>query len=313
MILRLSHIEIGADDLAAARAFYVDLLGFIEHDSEPNALYLRGGEEFDLWSLKVTGGLGGGLVHSCFRVAASTDLEELISLHRQLGLRAVHAPGGSEPGQGDAVRVTTADGHRVEFVHDVQEIDPYRSGRLVLPMRDRHLGRVLPARIDHVSMRVPDIASALSYWIDRLDFSASEFWLGDDDRTPRVAWLRRSPRSHDVALGADCKAGFHHFAYAVADSYALLRAADLIGDAHMQDRLEWGPSRHGATNAMAMYVSDPSGNRVELYCGDYMRDLDRPALLWHPDDYRRQGHSWWGHSPPDSFPSTQPLVGTWPI
>ena len=34
MILRLSHLLIAVDDLAAAREFYVDLLGFVEHQAE---------------------------------------------------------------------------------------------------------------------------------------------------------------------------------------------------------------------------------------------------------------------------------------
>ncbi|MFL5843488.1 MAG: VOC family protein [Solirubrobacteraceae bacterium] len=311
MILRLAHVEVGVDDLAAARAFYVDLLGFVEHASDATSSHLRCAEEFDLWSLKLTAGAA-GLVHSGFRVSDPADLDALEALHERLGLPTRRVPAGTELGQGEALRVLTAEGHRVEFFHDFEEIDPYEDGRLRLPMRDAvRLRGVPPARIDHVSMRVPDLPAALDYWLGELDFSASEFWLEEDDATPRIAWIRRTPRSHDVALGKHPEAAFHHVAFAVSDPAALLRAADLIGDARVQDRLEWGPSRHGATNAFALYVKDPSGNRVELYTGDYVRDLDRPPLLWHPADYAQQGHSWWGNPPPESFGSTQPLVGEW--
>ncbi|MCW2990967.1 MAG: nahC [Solirubrobacterales bacterium] len=311
MILRLAHVELGVDDLAAARAFYAGLLGFVEHAADATSCHLRGAEEFDLWSLKLTAGAA-GLVHSGFRVSDPADLDAIEAAHRRLGLPTARVPEGTELGQGEALRVLTAEGHRVEFFHEFEEIDPYEDGRLRLPMRDAgHLRGVPPARIDHVSMRVPDLPAALSYWLGELDFSASEYWLAEDGATPRIAWIRRTPRSHDVALGIAPAAAFHHVAFAVSDPGALLRAADLIGDARLQDRLEWGPSRHGATNAFALYVKDPAGNRVELYTGDYVRDLDRPPLLWHPADYAQQGHSWWGNPPPESFGATQPLVGEW--
>jgi catechol 2,3-dioxygenase len=311
MILRLAHVEVGAGDLRAAREFYVDVLGFVVCAEDGDSLHLRCAEEFDLWSLKLVAGPA-GLVHSGFRVSEPGALDEIEEIHRRLGLPAERVPAGAELGQGEALRALTPEGHRVEFFHDFEEIDPYVDGRLRLPMRELSLGGVPPSRIDHVSMRVPDMAAALDYWVGALGFSMSEMWLeADNDEIPRVAWVRRQPRSHDVALGRHPEAAFHHMAFAVSDPAALLRAADRIGDARLQDRLEWGPSRHGATNAFALYVLDPAGNRVELYCGDYVRDLDRPPLRWAPADYAQGGHSWWGSPPPESFGATQPLVGEW--
>jgi catechol 2,3-dioxygenase len=309
-VLRLAHVEVGVDDLGAARGFYVDLLGFVEHGRDDRCCYLRGAEEFDAWSLKLTEGEA-GLVHSGFRVSRPDDLDEIEALHHELGLPVERAPAGTEPEQGEALRARTPEGHRVEFFHEFDEIDPYVDGRLILPMRRRVLSGVPPARIDHVSMRVPDMETALSYWVGRLGFSLSEMWIDGPGDVPRVAWVRRTPRSHDVALGTNPEAAFHHLAFAVSDPAALLRAADLIGDAQLEDRLEWGPSRHGATNAFALYVSDPAGNRLELYTGDYTRDLDRTPLVWRAAGYARQGHSWWGNPPPESFGRTQPLAGAW--
>ena len=311
MILRLAHTEITTTDLGAAREFYVGLLGFVEHRADGDALYLRGADEFDAWSLKVRRGAGDGLGHSGFRVDDVDDLDRLERAHCALGLATERVAAGTEPQQGDALRCRTPDGHAIEFFHAFDEIDPYEDGRLLLPVR-RALHGVPPARLDHVSLRVADLTSSLEYWMGVLEFSASEMLLDADDR-PRIAWLRRQPRSHDVALGASDGPAFHHIAYAVSDSAALLRAADIIGDSRCVDRLESGPSRHGATNALAMYLRDPDGNRLELYTGDYTRDLDREPLLWRHDDYARQGHSWWGDLPPGSFAETGPLrTDGWP-
>lgn len=305
IILRLAHAVVAVDDLDAARSFYVGLLGFIEHRCEDGRLYLRGAEEFDRWSLALVERSSPGLLHSAFRVSAPRDLDELESRHRRLGLETKRVPSGVEPGQGPALRVLTPDGHAVEFVHELEENAPYDAdGRLRLPMRVSNTSHgVPPARIDHVSLRVASVPRSLSYWVDELGFSVSEFWRNEDDE-PHIAWIRRTTTTHDVALGTDAGPAFHHLAYAVSDPHALLRAADLVGDARIPGQLEWGPGRHGATNAFAMYVRDPAGNRLELFNGDYVRDLDRPPLNWRPGDYGEQGHSWWGVQAPPSFAET---------
>lgn len=308
MILRLAHVVIAVDDLAAAHDFYVGLLGFVEHRRDPDALYLRGVEEFDTWSLGIVERGSAGLLHTAFRVSDPADLDALEELHQRLGTATRRLPAGAEPGQGPTLRALTPDGHAVEFVHEIEEIEPYdEDGRLRLPMRNTNRnGGVPPARIDHVNLRVPAAPESLPYWVDELGFSVSEFWMNADEE-PHIAWLRRTASTHDVAIGTFGEAAFHHFAFAVSDPHGLTRAADLLGDARIPQQLEWGPARHGATNAFAMYIRDPAGNRLELYSGDYLRDLDRPPLYWRPGNYELQGHSWWAYPPPPSFAETNPL------
>jgi catechol 2,3-dioxygenase len=308
VILRPAHLVIAVDDLAAARSFYVDLLGFVEHERTGDALYLRGAEEFDTWSLGIVERGSAGLLHSAFRVSEPGDLDALEDLHRRIGSETRRLPAGAEPGLGPVLRALTPDGHAIEFVHEIEEIEPYDAdGRLRLPMRNSHIsGGVPPARLDHVNLRVTSVPRSMEYWVGNLGFSSSELWLNQDEE-PHIAWIRRSMTTHDVALGTGPEPAVHHFAYTVSDPTALLRAADLLGDARIPDRLEWGPARHGATNAFAMYVRDPAGNRLELYSGDYHRDHDRPPLLWRPGNYELQGHSWWAYPPPPSWTETNPL------
>ncbi len=308
MILRPAHVVVAVDDLDEAHAFYADLLGFVESHREPDALYLRAAEEFDVWSLGLVKAGPGGILHTAFRVSDPGDLDQLEQLHGRLGAPAGRVPAGAEPGIGEALRVLTPDGHAIEFVHEIEEIDPHDpDGKLRLPMRNLHVNRgVPPSRLDHVSLRVAKVPDSLPYWVEQLGFSVSEYWLVEGDE-PHVAWVRRTTTTHDIALGTNGEPAFHHFAYAVSDPTALSRAADLLGDARLAPSLEWGPARHGATNAFAMYIRDPWGNRLELSTGDYHRDLDRPPLSWRVSDYSVQGHSWWGHQAPPSFGETGPL------
>jgi catechol 2,3-dioxygenase len=313
MIWRLGHVELTVDDLDRAEEFYVGLLGFDRHDRADGKLYLRAAQEFDTWSLCLREDDGKGLGHLAFRVANVPYLDALEELHQSLGLPTERVPAGAEPHQGEALRTLSPDGHPVEFYHEFDEIQIPQADDARLPMRNSHRRHgIPPARLDHVNLRVPSTPAALEYWTGKLDFQPSEYWL-EQDGTVRTAWVRRANGTHDVALGPGTP-GLHHVAYTVGDESALLRAADLMGDAGLQSDIDYGPSRHGVTNGFCMYVFDPAGNRVELYCGDYVRDLDRPPVRWSADAYARHGHSWWGWVSGERFRTvTSPLRPTeWP-
>jgi catechol 2,3-dioxygenase len=313
LIGRLGHVSLTVDDLASAREFYVGVLGFDEHAYEGGRLLLRAAAEFDLWSLALVEGEGPGLDHLAFRVASDEALTQLEDIHIRLGLPCERVPEGTEPGQGEALRVLTASGHPVEFYHRFDEVGGGTGAALHRALRSTHLRRgIPPARLDHVNLRVPEVEDALEYWTENLDFSASEYWL-EPDGSVRVAWLRRAFGTHDVAVGTDEVAGMHHVAYTLTDEAALIRAADVVSDAGLQAALEYGPSRHGATNACCLYLRDPSGNRIEFYAGDYVRDLDRPPIRWSAEEYAARGHSWWGQPAGESFRNATPVnLGDWP-
>jgi catechol 2,3-dioxygenase len=306
MILRQAHVEIGVDDLEAARTFYVDVLGFLEHERDSQHLYLRGVQEFDTWTLKITQADGPGLIHFALRVSSPEDLQELATLHENMGLPIERVAAGTEPGMGEMLRVLTPTGHPVEFVHQIDEIALYEAGHVRFPQRHMHrFHGVEPARLDHVNLRVPDMTQALTYWHEKLQFSISEMQLNEHD-VPVIAWLRRRTGTHDVAFGIYQRPAFHHFAFYLLDPQAVIRAADILADAGFSASIERGPGRHGVTNALFLYINDPAGNRLELYFDDYVRDLDRPSILWRPGD----ALNWWGAAAPASFKNVTPVIQT---
>lgn len=306
MINRLSHVELAVTDLGRARAFYCDVLGLVPYVETPGALWLRAPEEFDVWSLKLTLDGEAGLLTFGFRVDGEAALDALAERHGRLGLP--HRFLEEEPGRGRTLRALAPSGHVVDFQHAVDEVALSGEDGVRMPMRNTHLTRgVAPARLDHINLRVPDIDRSLAYWRHELAFSVSELSVDDDGR-PLRAWLRRAPFSHDVAMGRDAQRGFHHVAYAMRDAGALFRAADVLADAGYPHAIEYGPGRHGITDGHFLYVRDPDGSRVELYAGDYIRDLDRPPLVWHGDSYERRGLLWWGAQPPASFLLATPAL-----
>jgi len=307
MINRLSHVEVAVTDLHAAQDFYCEALGFLTYADSAQALWLRAPDEFDVWSLKLTRDEEPGLLAFGFRVDGDARLDELAALHGRLGLPWGWRAAGEEPGRGRMLRVGTPGGHVVDFEHDVDEVATRDERGPHLPMRHTHARRgVGLGRLDHVNVRTANLAPALAYWQEELQFAASERQIDDRGEVQR-AWLRRAPFSHDMAIGRDDRIGFHHVAYTLRDTHALIAAADVLADAG-RPVIEYGPGRHGITDACFLYIRDPDGNRIELYAGDYVRDLDRPPVDWTLEQYQTIGLLWWGHQPPASFLEAGPVL-----
>jgi catechol 2,3-dioxygenase len=312
MILRLGHCELFVTDLERARQFYVDILGFREYDSDANHMYLRGVDEFDLHSLTLTKNKYGGLGHFALRVSDPEDLDRLAEHHNRLGVPYKMVPAGIEPGQGRALRVVEPNGHPIEFYHDMQQVNVYDDkGQLKhLPMRTTHLDKgIPPLRIDHMNLRVASVDNALKYWRDELSFSVSEYVAKENETF--AAWTRRCPGTHDVALVKYSGPGLHHVAYNVQGAAEIIRTADLLADAGYQDALEFGPGRHGLSNALFLYIRDFDGNRIEIYSGDYSRDIDLKPVKWSWEEYDRKGRLWWGPAFPEKFLEVSPVNNEW--
>src|SRR2546428_5269806 len=101
-ILRLGHVEYRVTDLGQARAFYVDLLGFVDTGRDRTRVYLRGLEERDHHSLVLRQAPSPGVSHFAFRVAAPDDLERLHRRCTARGRPARWIEAGREEGEGDA-------------------------------------------------------------------------------------------------------------------------------------------------------------------------------------------------------------------
>lgn len=309
MILRIGHAELRVTDLDAARRFYVDALGFVEVEHDGNRLYLRGVEEFDVWTLTLVRADEPGLGHFALRVDDPEDLDRLEEVHARLGLPAQRVAAGAEPGQGETLRVRGPEGFPIEFYHEMEQL-PLSENGVLLPMRRPGMTHSTgPLRIDHINLRTKDMRATLGYLQRELGFGISEY-IERDGQT-FGAWLRRHTGSHDIAVLEGAESSLHHLAYIVPEAASLVRLADALSDLGFRDAVEFGPARHGVTNALFLYVRDPSGNRIELYTGDYVRDVDLPPIKWPWDAFLATGRTWWGTDAPESFAATTPIAEGW--
>jgi 3,4-dihydroxyphenylacetate 2,3-dioxygenase len=285
-IIRAAYAELVVTDLAAARAFYVDVLGLVVTAEEPDALYLRAFEEYLHHSLVLRRGDTAALGALAYRVRSQAEVEVAGRYFAGLGCAVRRVPAETTRGIGEAVRVHDPFGFTVEFFYEAAHVE-----RLT-QRYEAHPGNAI-TRIDHFNVMVPDVAGATAYYRD-LGFGVSET-IEDGSEQLFAAWLYRKPTVHDIALTAGDGPRLHHVAFATAERHQILHTCDVLGALHEEHRIERGPGRHGVSNAFYLYLRDPDGHRVEIYTTDYYTgDPDNPTVRWSVDDNRRR--SFWGHS-----------------
>ena len=285
-IVRSAYAELVVTDLARARAFWVDLLGFVVSAEEPGALYLRGYEEFVHHSLILRLGPQVACGRLGFRVRSPEDLGRAERWFGARGCEVRRMAAGHTRGLGEAVRVRDPLGFTVELVYDMEKVD-----RLV-QRYDLRRGASI-SRIDHINIAVPDVPAAYEYYRS-LGFGVSET-IEDADGTLYAAWMFRKQTVHDVAFTLGTGPMIHHLGFAVPESHNIFGLCDVIGVLDLAHHIERGPGRHGVSNAFYVYLRDDDGHRVEIYTSDYFTgDPDHEPLRWDVRDERRR--DFWGNA-----------------
>src|SRR5947209_13153821 len=106
-IVRAAYAELVVTDLAAARAFYVDLLGFVVTLDTGTELYLRGYDELIHHSLILRAGPRPAAGRLGYRVRSAADLDRAEAFFAARGSRTARLPAGTTPGVGETVRART--------------------------------------------------------------------------------------------------------------------------------------------------------------------------------------------------------------
>ena len=89
-IVRAAYVDLVVTDLAKARAWWVDLIGFHVQDERPGALYLRGCEEFIHHSVVLREGPQAACERMGFRVRTPEDVDRA---ERYFSTRLFDLPG----------------------------------------------------------------------------------------------------------------------------------------------------------------------------------------------------------------------------
>ena len=264
-IVGIAHIAFQVSDMANARAFYGDLLGY----EEPFRLFQEDGSVMltffkvsDRQFIEIFPGLPPGQDERLSHIALETTDIEALRLY--LVEKGIKTPEKVNQGRDKNLNMTLMDpdGHKVEFVQ-------YLPDSLHSKTRGEYLSaRRISDRMLHVGITVKDVAAADRFYKDVLGLS--EIWRGG--MTPsRTDWINmRVPEGTDYIeymltkgkVDRQLLGILHHLALQVPD---IQKALETV----RQRPSGWNPSsvespEVGRNNRWQLNLYDPDGSRTEL-------------------------------------------------
>ncbi|MBB4123241.1 3,4-dihydroxyphenylacetate 2,3-dioxygenase [Martelella radicis] len=288
-IVRLSHVEFAVTDLAASRAFYVDTLGLQVTDEDASTIYLRAMEERGHHCIILSKAEEARARYLSFKVYAEEDLDKAHDWFKAQGKPAEWV---ERPHQGRTLSTVDNFGAPIEFYFKMERLEPIHQKYALYH-------GVKPLRIDHFNCFSPDVDASVAFY-NEIGFRVTEYTEDEETGKLWAAWTHRKGGVHDIAFTNGRGPRLHHTAFWVPTPLNIIDLCDLMATTGYVSNIERGPGRHGISNAFFLYIIDPDGHRIEIYCSDYQTvDPDLEPIKWDLKDPQRQ--TLWGAPAPKSW------------
>lgn len=288
-IVRLSHVEYRVTDLAASRAFYVDTLGLQVTDETDTEIYLRALEERGHHCIVLRQADKADVGVLGFKLYDTPDLDSAAAWFEGQGLPIEWV---ERRHMGPCLRTRDPWGIPLEFYVQMDRLPP-------IHQHYKLYRGVKPLRIDHFNMFASDVDASVAFY-NQIGFRVTEYTEDAETGKCWAAWMHRKGGVHDVAFTNGLGPRLHHTAFWVPTPLAIIDLLDLMSTTGYLANIERGPGRHGISNAFFLYVRDPDGHRIEIYCSDYQTvDPDLEPIKWDLKDPQRQ--TLWGAPAPRSW------------
>lgn len=288
-IVRLSHVEYMVTDLTASRAFYVDTLGLQVTQEDDQRIYLRAMEERGHHCIVLVQADKAEVGVLGFKLFDDPDLDKAAEFFASRDLPVEWV---DRPHMGRCLRTRDPWGIPLEFYVKMDRLEP-------IHQKYKLYNGVKPLRIDHFNMFSADVDASVAFYND-IGFRVTEYTADDESGKTWAAWMHRKGGVHDVAFTNGLGPRLHHTAFWVPTPLNIIDLLDLMSTTGYIDNIERGPGRHGISNAFFLYVRDPDGHRIEIYCSDYQTcDPDLEPIKWSLTDPQRQ--TLWGAAAPRSW------------
>ncbi|MGF6175329.1 VOC family protein [Ensifer sp. 4252] len=292
-IAHLAHVELFTDQPEKSLDFFVNVYGLTESGREGDSVYLRGWDDYEFHSLKLTTAKTTGVGHIAYRCTSEAALQRRVTAIEALGAGIGWTEG--DLGHGRAYRFCDPDNHVFEIYYDTRRYEPPASEAPALKnLAQRFHGRgAAVRRIDHVNLLASDVKAIRDFIPKALGSRITEqIVFGEDD--VMGCWFTVNNKTYDLAYTGDhtgTKGRFHHVTYAVDSREEVLRAADIFLENGVF--IETGPHKHAVQGTFFLYVYEPAGNRVEVANAGARLVLapDWQPVIWNEAE-RRKGQAW---------------------
>jgi catechol 2,3-dioxygenase len=292
-IAHLGHLELLTPSFDKSARFFIDVMGMTQSGAKGDSAYLRGWDDYERYSLKLTASRTSGLGHCAFRTRSPQALERRAAALAGSGLDIGWNDG--DLGHGKTFACRDPDGHLIELYYDTEwYAAPPDQKPALKNQAQRYPARGCNVRrLDHFNGLAADIASNREFFESYLGFRLTE-QIVLDDGTEAGMWMTATNKSYDFAYTRDhtgSKGRFHHVTYALDSREDILCAADIFLEAGVF--IETGPHKHAVQQTFFLYVYEPGGNRVEVACAGARLVLapDWKPIRWTEAE-RKKGQAW---------------------
>ena len=152
-----------------------------------------------------------------------------------------------------------------------------RGAGAIFALDDNVAADDLPARIQHVAFRTPNMEAMLSFYSEVLGFVLSDR-VEDEKSMLRACFLRTDQEHHALALFGSSETRLDHISCETRDIGSLIAWADRISTRRIP--LHWGVGRHGPGNDVFFMVKDPDENLIEISAELERVEAARPTGVW---------------------------------
>ncbi len=280
-VLRPGHVSIRLLDLEEGLTHYRDRLGLLEVDRDGQGrVYLKGWDEQDWFSVILREADVPGMDYMGFKVDSPETLNDLESGLKAFGCKVERIAAGELNHCGERVRFDSPTGHVFELYAE-KEVKGTEMGRINPHPFPENLAGMKAQRFDHCLLYGDDLDGTVKLFTEVLDFNQAEKVYDGDLQIG--SFLTCGMKAHDLAIVRNPEPGkFHHASFLLGSWEEVLNAADIMG--RYKIPIDIGPTRHGITRGRTIYFFDPSGNRNEVFCGDYTWYPDHEPITWTADE-----------------------------
>ena len=292
-LAHLAHVELLTPKPDESLRFFIDVMGMTESGRHGESVYLRGWDDYEHHTLKLTAAKNAGMGHFAYRATSPEALQRRVAIIDNAGLGRGWNDG--DLGHGPAYAFATPDGHGMEIYY---ETEWYRAPPDLKPALKNQAQRfpargVNARRLDHMNLLTSDVAQLRQFLEEVLGLRTTEKIVLDSGQEVG-AWVTCNNKSYDLAFTLDhygAHGRFHHVTYALDSREEILRAADIFLEAGVH--IETGPHKHAVQQTFFLYVYEPGGNRMEVANAGARLVLapDWKPVVWTEAE-RRKGQAW---------------------
>jgi catechol 2,3-dioxygenase len=292
-VAHLAHVELLTPAPDESLRFFTEVMGMRESARSGDSVYLRGWDDYQHHTLKLTAHGTSGVGHVGLRARSPQALQRRVEAIERAGQGKGWIDG--DLGYGPAYQFTDPDGHEFQLYWGTEWYTPPPDQRPALKNQAQRFPArgISVRRLDHVNLLAARTEPSRDFLVSCLGARPTEQILMDDGTVAGI-WFTFTNKGYDLVYAQDrlgARGRLHHVTYAVDSREEVLRAADICLEHGVF--IETGPHKHAIQQTFFLYVYEPGGNRIEIGNAGARLILapDWETVTWSQAE-RAKGQAW---------------------